>query len=323
MGSTANWVDNLKPASPDGATSLAAERAGSNVDVDALAEHLLGSQYLEQQERIVSILQSEKLFSKAQIQNLSRPERYAVGLARGKRMRQLQIQHGWSDEEHEMAKMLTDEVSPYQLHNTMFRQTLREQTTDEQREYWLKECEEWNIVGAYSQTELGHGSNVQGIETTATWDQSAKEFVLHSPHLTSAKWWNGSLGRTATHAVVIAQLVLPEPDGKQGTRSYGPHPFIVRVRDRETHQPLDGIVVGDIGPKFGYASMDNGYMLMKHHRFVDTARKPRYSVLTRWIRSMAGFHTMRCCLAIPPLIRKPADTMPQPTEQLYTVLSLM
>lgn len=39
------------------------------------------------------------------------------------------------------------------------------------------------------------------------------------------------------------------------------HPFIVQIRDLKTHEPLDGIIVGDIGPKYGYASMDNGYML--------------------------------------------------------------
>jgi acyl-CoA oxidase len=41
----------------------------------------------------------------------------------------------------------------------------------------------------------------------------------------------------------MAQLIL---NGK----SYGPHPFVVQVRDLKTHEPLDGVYVGDIGPKF-------------------------------------------------------------------------
>ena len=52
----------------------------------------------------------------------------------------------------------------------------------------------------------------------------------------------------------MAQLVI---DGK----SYGPHPFIVQIRDLKTHEPLEGIAVGDIGPKFGFNTMDNGYIL--------------------------------------------------------------
>jgi len=40
------------------------------------------------------------------------------------------------------------------------------------------------------------GSNVQGLETTATYDKTTQEFVIHSPVLTSSKWWIGSLGRT-------------------------------------------------------------------------------------------------------------------------------
>ena len=88
----------------------------------------------------------------------------------------------------------------------------------------------------------------------ATWDQKTKEFVLHSPTLTASKWWNGTLGRTATHAVVIAQLLLPV--GKDsGLISYGPHPFVVQVRDALTHQPPTSIMVGDIGPKYGYVSI--------------------------------------------------------------------
>jgi acyl-CoA oxidase len=112
------------------------------------------------------------------------------------------------------------------------------------------------IIGAYAQTELGHGSNVRGIELEATWDQNAKEFILHSPTLTASKWWNGTLGRTATHAVVIAQLLLPS-DNDGDLISYGPHPFIVQVRDAVTHKPPSSIVLGDIGPKYGYVSIQD------------------------------------------------------------------
>ena len=59
----------------------------------------------------------------------------------------------------------------------------------------------YDIIGCYAQSELGHGSNVKGLETEARWDPVAQEFELHSPHLTASKWWNGGMGRTATHAV--------------------------------------------------------------------------------------------------------------------------
>lgn len=96
----------------------------------------------------------------------------------------------------------------------------------------------------FRQTELGHGSNVQAIETTATWDEETKEFIMHSPSLTAAKWWIGGLGRTADHAVVMAQLVI------KGKR-YGPHPVVVQIRDVKTREPLPGRTIGDIGPKPG------------------------------------------------------------------------
>ncbi|KAK7401198.1 hypothetical protein VNO78_12519 [Psophocarpus tetragonolobus] len=46
------------------------------------------------------------------------------------------------------------------------------------------------IIGCYAQTELGHGSNVQGLETTAMFDPKTNEFVIHSPTLTSSKLRN-------------------------------------------------------------------------------------------------------------------------------------
>ena len=126
-------------------------------------------------------------------------------------------------------------------------------------------------------TELGHGSNVRGIECEARWDPKTKEFVLHSPTLTASKWWNGSMGRTANHAIVMAQLLLPKAEGSSEYTNKGVHTFIVQIRDMKTHQPLKGIAVGDIGPKYGYAPMDNGYMLFDHHRIPHSAMLARYS----------------------------------------------
>ena len=37
-------------------------------------------------------------------------------------------------------------------------------------------------------TAVGHGSNVAGLETTATYIQQDDQFELHSPTLTSMKW---------------------------------------------------------------------------------------------------------------------------------------
>lgn len=264
-----SWVNNLKPASPDGATTLAAERGRSGIDVKVLGKYLLGEGFLERQARILPLILKDRLFSKELQANFGHPERYKLGLARAKRLRQMADKYKWDDEDHEMAKYLVDDVSPYQLHQTMFRQTLLEQTSPEQKEYWMGLHDSWKIIGAYAQTELGHGSNVRGIELTACWEPEKKEFVLHSPTLTASKWWNGTLGRTATHSIVAAQLLLPEKSSKESQhkyRNYGHHLFVIRVRDAETHEPLPGIVIGDIGPKYGYASMDNAYMLFNNFR---------------------------------------------------------
>jgi acyl-CoA oxidase len=94
---------------------------------------------------------------------------------------------------------------------------------------------------------------------------------MHSPHLTASKWWIGSLGKTANYAVVMAQLIL---NGK----SLGPHPFVMQVRDLKTHEPLPNIHVGDIGPKFGYNTMDNGFLLF------NKVKIPHNSMLARFSR---------------------------------------
>ena len=92
------------------------------------------------------------------------------------------------------------------------------------------------IIGTYAQTEMGHGTFIRGLETTATYDPATQEFILHCPTVRAYKWWPGGLARTANHAIVMAQLVTL---GK----AIGPHAFIVQLRHEITHQPLQGVKV--------------------------------------------------------------------------------
>ena len=51
---------------------------------------------------------------------------------------------------------------------------------------------------------------------------------------------------------------------------------MVQIRDMETHEPLPGVQVGDIGRKLGYNSVDNGYLLF------NKVRVPRSALLSRF-----------------------------------------
>lgn len=239
------WVQKLKPASPQGTDLLSQERAKSNVNVDQLAEFLFTKEALERKDRILKILSSEPVFDKSKNYYQGREDRILQSLARGKRLEQLSQTHKWTEDDFHQANQLLSEATPLGMHYRMFTPTIREQGTPEQHKLFLEKANRFEIIGCYAQTELGHGSNVRGLETTATWNPEDKTFTINSPSLTASKWWIGSLGKVANHAVVMAQLVL---NGK----TLGPHPFIVPIRDMKTHEPLENVHVGDIGPKFGF-----------------------------------------------------------------------
>ncbi|ERF70604.1 hypothetical protein EPUS_02470 [Endocarpon pusillum Z07020] len=240
MPSNPDWVQNLKPSGPQGSDLLQQERNQSNLDVDKLAEFLFTKECLDRQDNLLNILRAEKVFEKSQNYFNGRNERILDALSRAKRLRQLSVQHAWTQEEYQMANELISEPTPYGLHASMFLVTLRDQGTPEQHKLFLEKAQKYEYIGCYAQTELGHGSNVRGLETTATWNQEDRTFILHSPHLTASKWWIGSLGRTANHAVVMAQLKI---NGK---------------------------------PKFGYNTMDNGFLLLNR------VKVPHVNMLARF-----------------------------------------
>lgn len=115
-----DFTDHLQPAH-DGTATLQAERDSSAIDVPQLAKHLLGRDgFLERQVKVLDILKKEKIFQKDQQLNLSRPERFHLGLARAKAIQRLIRREGWDHDDYQMAEYLNDEMSPYFLHMSMF-----------------------------------------------------------------------------------------------------------------------------------------------------------------------------------------------------------
>ncbi|PRP88722.1 acyl-coenzyme A oxidase I [Planoprotostelium fungivorum] len=155
------------------------------------------------------------------------------------------------------------------VHFGLFWGAISGQGTKEQIKKFSSDVQKGRIFGCYAMTELGHGSYIQGFETTATLDKSKDEWIINSPTETSTKWWIGMAGQTATHSVVFARLII---DGKD----HGVHSFMVQIRDTATGEALPGIDVGDCGAKMGRNGLDNGYI--QYHN----VRIPRDDMLMRW-----------------------------------------
>jgi len=272
MAQIPDWVKNLKPSGPQGADLLIQERNGSKVNVDQLKLFLFGKEALDRKQKILKELQAEPIFNKDNDYFDGRVDKFERALGRGKKLRHIYVKNNWDWEDQRVANDLISEPLPYGLHESMYLKTLRDQGTPEQHEKFLKPAEAYTNIGCYAQTELGHGSNVRGLETTATWNSEDKTFTINSPHLTASKWWIGSLGRMANMAAVMAQLII---DGK----NYGPHPFVVQIRDFKTHEVLPNVYVGDIGPKFGYNTMDNGFLLFNKLKVPHVSMLAKYSAI--------------------------------------------
>ncbi len=124
------------------------------------------------------------------------------------------------------------------------------------------------LPGCFAMTETGHGSDVQSLLTTATYDPDSQEFVVHTPGRAARKDYIGGAARDARMAVVFAQLV-------SGGRTHGVHALLVPVRD-ETGVVCPGVTIEDCGQKAGLNGVDNGRLSF------DQVRVPRENLLDRY-----------------------------------------
>lgn len=128
------------------------------------------------------------------------------------------------------------------------------------------------LLGCFAMTETGHGSDVQSLETTATYDADTQEFVIDSPTPSARKDYIGGAAETATVAAVFAQLIT----AANGTpTSHGVHCFLVPIRGTDGAD-LAGVTTSDNHYKGGLPGVDNGRL------FFDHVRVPRENLLNKY-----------------------------------------
>lgn len=153
------------------------------------------------------------------------------------------------------------------VHYGLFGATLGMLGDDKQRNEWMPKVERCEMLGCFALTELGHGSNARGVQTTATYDASSSEFVINTPSDFAQKYWIGGAAISARWTVVFAQLYLNDT-------CYGIHVFLVRIR-YDNGTLVRGVTLADCGHKLGMNGVDNGRM------WFDNVRIPHEHMLRR------------------------------------------
>jgi acyl-CoA oxidase len=122
--------------------------------------------------------------------------------------------------------------------------------TEKHHKKYLKDIGTLELPGCFAMTETGHGSNVKGIETTATYDHATRSFVVNTPNELAKKEYIGNAALHGQMATVFAKLIV---DGKD----YGVSAVVVPLRDKKGNL-ADGVTIEDCGRKMGLNGVDNG-----------------------------------------------------------------
>ncbi|OLT28285.1 acyl-CoA oxidase [Nocardiopsis sp. CNR-923] len=150
----------------------------------------------------------------------------------------------------------------------LFGGAIRALGTERHHAEYLADVLSVDLPGCFAMTETGHGSDVQHLRTTATYDPATEEFVVHTPDESARKDYIGNAARDGRVAVVFAQL-------STGGTEHGVHALMVPIRDGDG-SPATGVRIEDCGVKAGLNGVDNGRL------WFDQVRVPRTSLLNRY-----------------------------------------
>ena len=150
--------------------------------------------------------------------------------------------------------------------------------TKKHHDQYLTDAGKTTLLGCFAMTETGHGSNVRGVKTTATYDKQTDSIIIHTPGENDNKEYIGNALHSKM-ASVFAQLIV---NGK----NEGVHAILVPVRD-DQHQLMPGVTIEDNGYKLGLNGVDNGKI------WFHQVRVPRENLLNKYgdINAEGEYHS--------------------------------
>ena len=140
--------------------------------------------------------------------------------------------------------------------------------SEKHHEAYLSDIASLDLPGCFAMSEAGHGSDVQNLQTTATYDHDTRELVVDTPTEHDHKDWIGNAAEHGRMAAVFCRLVV-------GGEDHGIHCVLVPIRDDE-HRPMPGVRIEDCGHKMGLNGVDNGRL------WFDDVRVPVDNLLDRF-----------------------------------------
>merc|ERR1712012_643839 len=170
---------------------------------------------------------------------------------------------------HELAAIIDPAMTTKMtVQFNLFGGTVLKLGTERHHKKLLEGIDNLQDIGCFGLTELGYGNNAVEMETTATYHEATKEFIVNTPHPLAQKYWITNGAVHAKHVVVMAQLIVK---GK----NEGIHAILVRMRDNDL-KTIPGVTIEDMGYKMGLNGVDNAKLSF------DNVRVPRTALLNRY-----------------------------------------
>jgi acyl-CoA oxidase len=149
----------------------------------------------------------------------------------------------------------------------LFGGSIQKLGTKKHHDLYLTDTGKAKLLGCFAMTETGHGSNVRGVKTTATYDKKTDSIIIHTPGENDNKEYIGN-ALDAAMASVFAQLIV-------AGKNHGVHAILVPIRDKK-HQLMPGVNIEDNGYKLGLNGVDNGKI------WFHQVRVPRENLLNKY-----------------------------------------
>ncbi|XP_051483612.1 peroxisomal acyl-coenzyme A oxidase 2 isoform X2 [Apus apus] len=172
---------------------IASERQTASFSVEKLTARLDGSVEQTRMRRAVAeAIECDPEFSRENQYFQSQNERYEAAVRKGVHLQKKMREMGWAEDGPEykyIYRALSGDVA-FLLHR-IFMRSISVLGSEKQVTKWIPLASQYRLIGSYAQTELGHGTYLQGLETTAVFDSSTQEFILNTPKISAMKWWPG------------------------------------------------------------------------------------------------------------------------------------